>query len=561
MSYGCGLQVCALRGLVRTHRMQCALLAWACSALLAACSGEIGDPQAAANGGGGGKRPGGGGSSTTTTAPDLRIAQRIWRLSPEQFNGEITRMFGANAPKVAIPQTAAEDSITNMAANAVVDLGNASVFADGARTIASWVVSQKNTSTRCASYGNDACVDSFLKWFPEAAYRRPLSSAESTELRNLFNSVRGSYDYDYAFGGVVRAVLLSPDFLYRSELGGKKPTLMAPNEIANLLAFAITDQSPDAELRKAADTGDLTDPAQREAQARRLIANSGPIWQRFFWEWLEMSTLNSQGQEVGLDPALVTQMEEEYRKFVTDVAVTQHGTLRDLFSAPYTWAQPQLAKFYGATHPGGGLAKVQLDPKQRGGILTQGAWLVSHGKKGRDNVVRRGMNIYRQAMCNNNLRPPVGVDVQAELKKLVGPNASVREVVDARGNAAACGGCHRLADPVGMVFESFGSDGKWQTSYPDGKVVDTKIDLQDSGMFDTAHAYATALVDDHAFQHCFVQRFVQFLLGFDLGGTDMVALTQQAHEQFVNKGTSLEELLVSIVRHPAFIERRMEKSP
>ena len=43
-----------------------------------------------------------------------------------------------------IPETAAEDGITNIAANAVVDLGNASVFADGARTIASWVVSQKN---------------------------------------------------------------------------------------------------------------------------------------------------------------------------------------------------------------------------------------------------------------------------------------------------------------------------------------------------------------------------------------------------------------------------------
>ena len=72
------------------------------------------------------------------------------------------------------------------------------------------------------------------------------------------------------------------------------------------------------------------------------------------------------------------------------------------------WAQPELAQFYGAKHPGSGLAKVQLDPEQRGGILTQGAWLVSHGKKGRDNVVRRGMSIYRQAMCHNSLTPPAG---------------------------------------------------------------------------------------------------------------------------------------------------------
>ena len=559
MTYRWGLPVHASESsapcVVRTSRRLHGLVFWALSlCALGACSGDIGDPFKG-NGPGAGSTPGAG------KAADPRIAQRIWRLSPDQFNAEIERLFGAGAPEVTIAETAAEDGITNMAANAVVDLGNASVFVDGARAIASWVVAQKNATTRCTNYGTAPCVDSFLKWFPEAAYRRPLSTAETSDLRGLYDGLRGSYDYDYAVGGIVRAVLLSPDFLYRTELGGKMPTVLAPNEIANLLAFSITDQSPDAELLKAAMTGDLTNPAQREAQARRLLAKSEHTWQRFFWEWLQMATLYSQGQEVGLDPVLVTQMEEEYRKFVREVVITQHGSLRDLLSAPYTWVQPELAKFYGAAHPGSGLAKVQLDPRQRGGILTQGAWLVSHGKKGRDNVVRRGMNIYRQAMCNNDLRPPPGVDVQAELKKLVGPNASVREVVDARGTAASCGGCHRVADPVGMVFESFASDGKWQTSYPDGMPVDTKIDSAGVGMFDNAHAYATALADDLAFQRCFVQRFAHFLVGFDLGSTEMVAWTQQAHEHFVASGTSLEELLVSLVRHPAFIERRMEKSP
>jgi hypothetical protein len=254
-------------------------------------------------------------------------------------------------------------------------------------------------------------------------------------------------------------------------------------------------------------------------------------------------------------------MEEEYREFVREVVITQHGTLRDLLTAPYTWVQPELAKFYGATHPGTGLAKVQLDPAQRGGILTQGAWLVSHGKKGRDNVVRRGMGLYRQALCHNDLKPPAGVDVQAELKKLVGPDATVREIVDARGAAPACGGCHKLADPVGMVFESFGSNGQWQTIDAAGKPVDTKVDVPSLGMFDNAHAYATALADDLTFQQCFVQRFVHFMVGVDLGPTDMVAWTQQAHERLLATGTSLEEMLVSIVRHPAFIERRMETGP
>ncbi len=44
------------------------------------------------------------------------------------------------------------------------------------------------------------------------------------------------------------------------------------------------------------------------------------------------------------------------------------------------------------------------------------AWLVSHGKDGRDNVVRRGMGIYIDAMCND-IAPPPGLDVQAELAR------------------------------------------------------------------------------------------------------------------------------------------------
>ena len=508
--------------------------------------------------------PGSGGSGSTgpvgTDPDDPRIAQRIWRLSGTQFNDEVKRLFGAGAPAVTIPETAAEDGITNIAANAVVDLGNASVFADGARTIATWVVGQKNTSTRCAMYGNDACVDSFLAWCPEAAFRRPVSAAEIKELRTLFDDLSGNYDYDYAFGGIVRAILLSPDFLYRTELSASGSANLTSSEIANLLAFSITDQSPDAELLKAAEQGDLSDPDQREEQARRLMAKSEHSWQRFFWEWLQMATLDSQAQEVGLDPKLLTQMKNEYNAFVKGIIITEKGSLRDLFSAPYTWAEPDLAQFYGATG-GTGLAKVQLNPDQRGGLLTQGAWLVSHGKKGRDNVVRRGMNIYRQAMCHNNLTPPAGVDVQAELKKLVGPDATVREIVEARGSAPACGGCHSKADPAGMVFESYGSDGKWQTTDAGGKPVDTKVDVEGLGMFDNAHQYSTALVDDAMFQDCFVQRFTHFLVGIDLGSPDMVAWTQQAHEQFVAKDLSLEELLVAIVRHPAFIERRMEVAP
>lgn len=273
-----------------------------------------------------------------------------------------------------------------------------------------------------------------------------------------------------------------------------------------------------------------------------------------------MFTLHSQGVEVGLPDPIVAAMEEEYRTFIREVIVTQRGSLSDVLSAPYTWAQPELATHYGASHPGSGLQRIELDPMQRGGLLTQGAWLVSHGKDGHDNVVRRGMGIFKDAMCNNNLRPPDGVDVQAELAKLVGPNATVREIVDTRGNAAACMGCHKQPDPMGMVFETFTSDGRWQASYADGTPVDSQVTVDHIGSFDNAHLLSKAFADDETFQLCFVRRFAHFIAGVDLGSPAMVAWSKQAHARLVETNGNLEEMLVALVRHPAFIERRKEKA-
>jgi hypothetical protein len=271
-----------------------------------------------------------------------------------------------------------------------------------------------------------------------------------------------------------------------------------------------------------------------------------------------MSTLEGRGAEVGVAPALVLQMEEEYRAFVRGIVVEEGGTLRELFSASHTWARPELAAHYGATHPGEGLLRVDLDPLQRGGLLTLGAWLVSHGKRGRDNVVRRGMGVFVHALCNT-VTVPDGLDVDAELALLVGPEATVREVSEARGSAGTCAGCHRIADPVGLVFERYASDARWQTVYPDGLPVEADVTLDGLGSFEDAPSLSRALADDPAFQQCFVQRVAHFAVGAHVGAPARSAWTQAAYERFRESGTSLEELLVALVRHPAFVERRKER--
>jgi hypothetical protein len=194
--------------------------------------------------------------------------------------------------------------------------------------------------------------------------------------------------------------------------------------------------------------------------------------------------------------------------------VKNRGTLSDLLTSTGTWGTPEVAAYYGVSHPGGGVAPIQLNPDQRGGLLTMGAWLVSHGKKGRDNVVRRGMGIYRDAMCNDI--KPLNIDLQAALRKLVGADATIKEIVAAWGADATCGACHATSDPVGLSFESFGGDGRFQTTYPDGKPVEAAVVWNDVPYANAAQVSA-ALAKDEQFQQCLVQRFGHFLFGADFG--------------------------------------------
>ena len=515
------------------------------------CVGQIVEPPGGDESSNRGTTPG---TKPGTNPGDPRLEARVWRLTPAQYNREVQRFF-PGAPEAALPLGGSEYGLTNIASSARVDSGNASQYSEAARTIGSWVAAQGAAAARCQTFGTPACVDTFLGWFPEAAYRRPPTAEEKAELRAVYDELVPEYGAQWAFSALVRAVLLSPQFAYRSEIGPSGTGVVKINdyEIASLLSFSLTDSGPDAALLADAKAGKLSDAATREAHARRLMDGTAGIWQRFYWEWLKMSTLDSQGIETELDPALVTALEEEYRAFVDNVVVKNRGTLSDLLTSTVTWGSPAVAAYYGVSHPGTGVAQIELDPSERGGLLTLGAWLVSHGKKGRDNVVRRGMGVFRDAMCQD-IRP-LNIDLEAAVRELVGADATIKQIADARGADKVCGACHSTSDPVGLSFESFAGDGRFQTTYADGKPVEAAVVMNGTSYANAAEVSA-ALAKDERFQQCMVQRFGHFVMGADFGAPVEVRASGVAYKAFKDSGGSLEEMLVAIVRDPAFIERR-----
>ena len=90
-------------------------------------------------------------------------------------------------------------------------------------------------------------------------WRRPLTDAEVNSLDGLYTTAAGQGDGpEGGLKTVVQALFLSPNFLYRSELGDTSRTAvtrLTDYELASALSYTLWDTAPDAELLELAQQG------------------------------------------------------------------------------------------------------------------------------------------------------------------------------------------------------------------------------------------------------------------------------------------------------------------
>src|SRR5262249_33781405 len=163
-------------------------------------------------------------------------------------------------------------------------------------------------------------------------------------LRGVYTAGVASEDHAAGMRMVVQAMLLSPHFLYRTELGpeGAPPRADAPltqYELASQLSFLFTATRPDDELLPAADRGELSHPNAGRAPAVRLLAKPAARDQvrRFFDAWLDLARWST----VKKDPAIYPEFTDEIRdamideaeRTIDDALWNRGGTLGELLGA------------------------------------------------------------------------------------------------------------------------------------------------------------------------------------------------------------------------------------
>ncbi len=158
-------------------------------------------------------------SCSTPGSPGPRVVRR---LSAGEFAASIADLFGDKAAPVA--QVFNDSRVLGFTVDSntlqVQDL-NADQLMSNAEAVASWAVSTKLTQlTQLATCStlDDNCATLFVKNFGRKAFRTAFAEADSRieSYRKLFMAEASFAD---GVSSVISAMLQSPYFLYRSELG------------------------------------------------------------------------------------------------------------------------------------------------------------------------------------------------------------------------------------------------------------------------------------------------------------------------------------------------------
>lgn len=491
-----------------------------------------------------------GGAVACTPSPDPAPLRHLTRF---EIRNALADLIGSVPPSVdALPS----DEVVGIYEAGAFPLSARHV--QGYRTVAmevsATILEDLDAHAPCPAGSAPAdCAETFLRSFARRAWRRPPTDEEVAGLLAVFGAAG---DRSSGTAAVVEAILQSPHFLYRVELGiavaGRSDLLeLTDHEVATRLASLLWRGQPDEALLSAADRGELGSADAVEAQARRMLADprAERSIQRFAREWLgyDRVTVRSDA-DVDLAPELEQALLAETDRYVQHVLFEGDRSFETLLTSPFTFVDDQLASYYGVTAPPGtGLRRVDLDPAQRASLLTHGSVVATYQRP-----TERGMLIRQRMLCTEVPAPPPDIGDEP----LEGdPEATRRQTYEAAlMTQPACWGCHQLIDPIGFGLESYDSGGRHRT-IDNGQPVDDSGEIISAGdaegTFTGGVGLAHVLAGSGHVHRCFAKQWVGFGLRRLYAESDD-CLVGRVTAAFQAADLDIHALIVALVRSETF---------
>ena len=370
----------------------------------------------------------------------------------------------------------------------------------------------------------DACAREILAALARRAWRRPVDDADIAPLLAFYRTGREADGFEAGIRMALERLLIDPEFLFRIErdpegIAPGAPYPLADLELASRLSFFLWSSIPDDELLDAAARGRLSDPAERERQVLRMLADarSRALVDNFAGQWLSLRSVEGIAPDPNLFPDFDDNLREALRQeteLFVENQLRDDRSVVDLLDADHSFLNERLARHYGiAGVTGSHYRRVTLPDERRGGLLGQGSILAATSYGNRTSPVLRAKWLLENVLGTPPAPPP------PDIPPLPGGGAAgeprtVRERLAQHRRNAACAVCHAPMDPLGFALENFDAVGAWRTRDA-GLPVDASAVLADgTTAFDGPAGLRQVLLDR---SEQFVETVAEKLLTYALG--------------------------------------------
>ena len=410
------------------------------------------------------------------------------------------------------------------------------------------------------------CAKEIVARLARQAYRRPVNDQDVAALMAMYELGQADGGFESGIERVIRALLVSPSFLFRlepdpapAELG--KPFRISDVALASRLSFFLWSSLPDEELLAAAEEGRLRDPLELERQVKRMLEDprADALVENFAGQWLELRKVAKVKPDEVLfpefDPELRFAMRQETELFFADI-LRRNRSVLDLLDADYTFLNERLAEHYGLTGVHGSqLRRIGLADDRRGGLLGQASVLAVTSYPNRTSVVIRGKWVLENLFGMPPPPPPPDIP---ELEEAAhdGEQLTLRELMTLHSQSPTCASCHVRMDPIGFALENFDAIGRWRDK--DGDVpIDASGELPGGVRFngpgELKQVFTTVLKD--AFVKTVVEKLLTYALGRGLEYYDKPTVRAIAREGEASD-YRFADLIVAVTRSMPFQMRR-----
>lgn len=473
--------------------------------------------------------------------PSAGAPASMRRLSNDQYRNIIADVFG---PQITVAGQA--DALQRSDSLLAVGASKAEITPSGyekyyamAQSVAAQAVDPDNRASivpctpRSAAEPDEKCARQFLAKVGRLLYRRPLAPAElALAVRIAGEGARLRHDFYGGLEVALTGMLQSPQFLFVVDTLEPDPAHAGKQRLtayarAARLSFLLWNTSPNERLLAAAEQGALDTAGGREDIVERMLSSARVEagMRAFFEDFLHFDQFETLEKDSVIYPAfsvrVVDDAREQVLRTVLQHVLEKRADYRDLFTTRETFITGSLARIYRVPTPkpeGSAWVPFEFpDNDPRAGLLTEVGFAALASHPGRSSPTLRGRAIRENLLCQKVPNPPGNVDF-SRFESADAQKKTARERLAMHSTNAACAGCHKITDPIGLALENLDGIGQFRTT-ENGAVIDASGTL-DGVPFNDAAGLGRAMRDNPATTSCVVQRLASYALGRNAAGDD-----------------------------------------